>query len=325
MSATPTCIASLNHRAVTLGQFRAEVLKGLRAPAKELPCKFFYDEAGSALFERITELDEYYLTRTELAIMRQHAREMADLLGPRCLLIEYGSGSSNKTRLLLDALPEPAGYVPIDVSEAYLHESARKLANDYPGLEVLPVSADFCKPLQLPVPHTIPARRVVYFPGSTIGNFTRPETIALLRHTAALCGPGGGLLLGADLRKDKRVIEVAYDDAQGVTAAFNRNLLVRINHELGSDFDPDRFDHRAVFNTRESRIEMYLVSTESQTVHVAGERFSFGVGEAIRTEISCKYGLDDLQDLAAASGFVLERTWMDEREYFSVSYLTVAG
>jgi dimethylhistidine N-methyltransferase len=323
MSATPTRAASLNTRAFTLGQFRAEVLKGLRARPKELPCKFFYDEAGSALFERITELDEYYLTRTEVAIMRRHALEMAALLGRRCLLIEYGSGSSAKTRLLLDALSDPAGYVPVDVSEAYLLDSARKLSGDYPHIEVLPVCADFCKPLQLPAPRKLAARRVVYFPGSTIGNFNRPETIALLRHTAALCGPGGGLLLGADLRKDERVLEAAYNDAQGVTAAFNRNLLERINQELRGDFDPGRFSHHAVFNARESRIEMYLVSTEAQTAHVAGERFFFAPGEPIRTEISCKYGLDDLQDLAGASGFVIERTWLDERQYFSVNYLTI--
>jgi dimethylhistidine N-methyltransferase len=307
----------------TLAQFRSEVLRGLRAPVKELPCKYFYDEAGSALFERITLLDEYYLTRTETAIMRQYAGQMAGLLGRRCLLIEYGSGSSAKTRLLLDNLPDPAGYVPIDLSSAFLHESAQKLSQEYSRLEILPVAADFCQPLQLPLPRKLAARRVVYFPGSTIGNFGPAQAIALLRRTAALCGPGGGLLLGADLRKDERVLEAAYDDAQGVTAAFNRNLLVRINRELGGDFDPRQFAHRAFFNRLESRIEMHLVSERHQGAHVDNEKFFFSAGEPIRTEFSYKYGPGDLHDLAGTAGFTVETTWMDERRYFSVSYITI--
>jgi dimethylhistidine N-methyltransferase len=307
----------------SLAEFRADVLRGLSAPAKELPCKYFYDEAGSALFERITGLEEYYPTRTELAIMRRHAAEMAGLLGPRCLLVEYGSGSSTKTRLLLNQILDPAGYVPIDVSGEYLLRSARSIADAYPGLEVLPLCADFTRPVALPEPRLRPARRVVYFPGSTIGNFTPDESVVLLRQTAALCGRGGGLLLGADLRKDRRVLEDAYNDRLGVTAAFNLNLLARINRELGADFAPDQFDHRAFYNAAEGRVEMHLVSRRDQCVRVAGAEFAFAAGESVRTEYSYKYRLRDLHDLAAAGGFEVERFWTDEREYFSVHYLTV--
>jgi dimethylhistidine N-methyltransferase len=315
-----------HHPAVSppsVAEFRADVLRGLGAPAKELPCKYFYDEAGSALFERITGLEEYYPTRTELAIMRRHVAEMAGLLGPRCLLVEYGSGSSTKTRLLLDRLLDPAGYLPIDVSGEYLLRSARSIADAYPGLEVLPLCADFTRPVVLPEPRLRPARRVVYFPGSTIGNFTPEESVALFRQTAALCGRGGGLLLGADLRKDRRVLEDAYNDRLGVTAAFNLNLLARINRELGADFAPDQFRHHALYNAAEGRIEMHLVSRRAQRVRVAGAEFTFAAGESVRTEYSYKYRLRDLHDLAAASGFEVERFWTDEREYFSVHYLTV--
>jgi dimethylhistidine N-methyltransferase len=256
--------------------------------------------------------------------MRRYAAEMAGLLGPRCLLIEYGSGSSTKTRLLLDRLIEPAGYVPIDVSGGHLLQSARAIADDYPSLEVLPLCADFTGPVEPPAPRRQPARRVVYFPGSTIGNFTPEESVALFRRTAALCGRGGGLLLGADLRKDRRVLEAAYNDRLGVTAAFNLNLLARINRELGGDFDLAQFRHEAVYNAAEGRVEIYLVSRREQRVRVAGAELAFASGEAIRTEYSYKYRLRDLRDRAATAGFEVERFWSDEREYFSVHYLTVA-
>jgi L-histidine N-alpha-methyltransferase len=308
----------------TLAEFRADVLRGLGAAAKELPCKYFYDEAGSALFERITELEEYYPTRTELTIMRRNVAEMAGLLSPRCLLVEYGSGSSTKTRLLLDRLLDPSGYVPIDVSGEHLLRSARAIADDYPALEVLPLCADFTRPVELPVPRLRPARRVIYFPGSTIGNFTHEESAVLLRQTATLCGRGGGLLLGADLRKDRRVLEDAYNDRLGVTAAFNLNLLARINRELGADFALDQFRHRAFYNAADGRIEMHLVSCRDQRVRVGDAEFAITAGESIRTEYSYKYQLRDLHDLATAAGFEVERFWTDEREYFSVHYLTVA-
>jgi L-histidine N-alpha-methyltransferase len=318
-----TTKACLDIRNPQLARFRADVLRGLRAAVKTLPCKYFYDEAGSELFEQITELEEYYPTRTELAIMHEHAAEMAELLGKGCLLIEYGSGSSTKTRLLLDHLTEAAAYVPIDVSGQHLHRAVQGLAADYPGVEMLPVCGDFTRPLRLPAASAPPSRRVVYFPGSTIGNFLQDEAVALLRTTALLCGAGGGLLLGADLRKDRLVIEAAYNDQRGVTARFNRNLLVRINRELGADFDVEQFAHRAFYHAAASRIEMHLVSRCDQCVHVGGETFFFRRGESICTEYSHKYSLASLRLLAETSGWELRRTWLDHRHYFSVNYLTV--
>jgi dimethylhistidine N-methyltransferase len=306
----------------TVHRFRADVLRGLAAPAKHLPCKYFYDEAGSALFEQITALEEYYPTRTELAIMRRHAAEMGELLGPRCLVIEYGSGSSSKTRLLLDHLPDAAGYVPVDISREHLLHSARALAADYPALEVLPLHADFTRQLTVPSPCLPVSKRVVYFPGSTIGNLKPAQAAAFLRRTAKVFGPGGGLLLGVDLQKPLPVLEAAYNDRRGVTAAFNRNLLVRINRELGADFDVGQFAHHAFYNVTAGRIEMHLVSQRVQRVRVGGVEFSFTQGESIHTENSYKYTLRRLRRLAAAAGLVVAAVWMDESRYFSVSYLT---
>src|SRR5438067_2196062 len=284
----------------TTDQFLADVLAGLSRSQKRLPAKYFYDAAGSRLFDRITELPEYYPTRTELGILRGHAAAMAARCGPRCLLVELGAGSLTKVRLLLDRLNRPAGYVPVDVSGDHLRSAAAALADDYPDLDVRPVVADFTGPFALPgVPA---ARRVVFFPGSTIGNFDPPEADALLRRVAGLVGPGGGLLLGVDLRKPVDVLERAYNDAAGVTAAFNRNLLVRINRELGADFDPAAFRHRAFFNGERSRIEMHLVSAARQRVRVGGAAFDFHVGESIHTENSYKYDVAGFAGRAAASG-----------------------
>jgi dimethylhistidine N-methyltransferase len=311
------------------GQFRADVLRGLRAPAPYLPSKYFYDNIGSELFEEITALEEYYLTRTELGIMRAHAGAMARLFGCRCLLIEYGSGASAKTRLLLDQTRSSemnlAAYVPIDMSGSALFGAAAALAQEYPGVEVLPVCADFTRPVELPAPRLKPARNVVYFPGSTLGNFTPEEATALLRRTHSLCGPGGGLLLGADLQKDVRLLEAAYNDRKGVTAAFNLNLLARINRELGGDFNLDRFEHRAFYDAAHGRIEMHLVSRCTQCVHVGDERFWFAAGASIRTEYSYKYTEAGLAALAASSGFTLKRCWTDSDKHFSVCYFTVSG
>jgi dimethylhistidine N-methyltransferase len=304
-------------------RFRQDVLRGLRLPDKALPCKYFYDEAGSALFERICGLEEYYLTRTELAIMRAHAPEMAALVGPRCLLVEYGSGSSTKTRLLLDQLPDPAGYVPIDISGEHLAAAAQALAASYPGVEVLPLSADFTRPFDVPTPAKVPARRVVYFPGSTVGNFTPDEAVGLLRQTARRCGRRGGLLLGTDFKKDPHVLLAAYNDAAGVTAAFNLNLLTRINCELGADFPTHQFWHYAFYNPRQGRIEMHLVSRQDLRVRVAGQEVAFAEGESIRTEYSYKYTPANLRELADAAGFEVRHFWTDERRYFGVFYLTV--
>lgn len=311
---------TLEHAPETL-DFRRQVLRGLRRSPKELPCKFFYDERGSRLFDAICDLDEYYPTRTELAIMRRHAADMANRVGPDCLLIEYGSGSSVKTRLLLDRLRRPAAYVPVDISREHLLRAASALAASYLGLEVLPVCADFTAPFSLPRPARSAARRVAYFPGSTIGNFRPAAAVALLRQMAAQVGPGGGLLIGYDLRKSRAVLEPAYDDRLGVTRAFNLNLLARINRELGGDFDLDHFRHRAFYNGRRGRVEMHLISDRKQVVRVGGEEFHFAEGESMRTECSYKYTAGGFGRLAAQAGFSGVAAWMDEKRWFCVQYL----
>jgi dimethylhistidine N-methyltransferase len=300
--------------------FLKDVLDGLSLPKKRLSSKYFYDSVGSRLFDEITELDEYYLTRTELAIMREHAGAMAARCGSGCLLIELGAGSLVKARLLLDHLDRPAGFVPVDVSGEHLRSAAAELAIDYPELDVRPVVADFMRPFELPPIRT--ERRVVYFPGSTIGNFDPPDADALLRRIARLVGPGGGLLLGVDLRKDPAILEPAYNDARGTTGAFNRNLLARINRELGGDFDLARFRHLSFFNIERSRIEMHLVSAADQQVRIGDRSFTFRTGESIRTENSYKYDVAELVQRAAACGLRADETWTDENRYFAVLYLT---
>ena len=318
---SPTDGVQVLDYAPKLGSFRDEVVAGLRKPRKELPSKFFYDEEGSRLFEAITELAEYYPTRTELGIMRAHAGEMAALLGPDALLVEYGSGSSLKTRILLDHLRRPAAYVPLDISGAHLAQSAAALAAAYPHLEVLPVCADYTASFALPAPTRPAARTVVYFPGSTIGNFDPGPARRFMEHVAGVAGPGGGLLIGVDLRKDPVVLHAAYNDARGVTAAFNLHLLARVNRELGSDFELAAFRHYAFYNPTERRIEMHLVSLREQQARVGGEEFAFSVGESIWTESSYKYSLDDFARLASATGWAVERVWTDAGALFSVHYL----
>jgi dimethylhistidine N-methyltransferase len=301
--------------------FRTDVLAGLGRPQKQLAAKYFYDEVGSQLFDRITDLDEYYPTRTERAILERHAAEMAACCGPEVLLIEPGAGSLVKVRHLLDHLERPAGFVPVDVSGEHLRRAAGDLAEDYPGLTIRPVAADFTRPYSVPALRA--RRRVVFFPGSTLGNFEPPEADALLRQMAKLVGPGGGILLGIDLQKDVHVLEAAYDDAEGVTAEFNRNLLARINRELDGDFSLDAFTHRALFNAAHSRIEMHLVSRKEQRVHVAGHTFRFRAGETIHTENSYKYNLAELRQRAPSWGMRVEQTWTDPRAYFALLYLSV--
>ena len=302
-------------------QFRADVLHGLGTVPKSIPCKYFYDEHGSRLFDRITQLKEYYLTRTELAIMRRHAPEMAALLGPECIMIEYGSGSSLKTRLLLEQLNAPAAYMPVDISGEHLRRSVAALVDRFPEISLVPVCADFTRPRELPLNGGLPRRRVVYFPGSTIGNFTPDAAVRLLRNTASVCGPDGGMLLGVDLKKNPAVIEAAYNDKKGVTAAFNRNLLVRINRELDGNFSVDRFWHHAFYHPQEGRIEMHLVSSCEQRVLVGGEPIEFADGESILTEYSYKYSLKELDDLSARAGFRVKQRWLDEQRFFCVLYL----
>ena len=303
--------------------FRSQVLGGLRQSRKQLPCKFFYDRRGSQLFDQICQLPEYYLTRAELAILQAHVGEMAEAAGGHCLLVEYGSGSSLKTRLLLEHLRDPAGYVPLDISREHLLDAATRLSAMFPRLTILPVCADYTRPFELPQCDGA-ARNVVYFPGSTIGNFDPHEARVFLRAAAERCGAGGGLLIGVDLKKDPAVLHAAYNDAAGVTAAFNLNLLARINRELDGTFDLARFAHYAFYNPRVGRIEMHLVSRSDQTVSVAGHQFPFREGETVFTESSYKYTLPEFQSLARQSGWIVQKVWTDERRTFSVQYLSVA-
>jgi dimethylhistidine N-methyltransferase len=303
-------------------EFLRDVFDGLARAPKVLSCKYFYDARGSELFERICELDEYYPTRCEAEILRHHGTEMAELFGPRCVLIEYGSGSSRKTRLLLDRLDDPAAYVPVDISAEHLLHSARALALRYPGLAIRPVAADFTRSFSLP-PLPSATRRVVFFSGSTIGNFQPAEAVGLLARIARLVGGGGGLLIGVDLRKDRATLERAYDDREGVTAAFNLNLLVRINRELSGNFAIDRFQHRAIYDEALGRIEMHLVSLDEQRARIADRTFKFARAETICTEYSYKYSLGDFRSLAARSGFSVDRVWTDAASLYSVQYLSV--
>ncbi len=301
--------------------FRDDVVHGLAQPRKALAPKYFYDARGSELFEAICDLPEYYPTRTELAMMQADARDMARRLGPDCLLIEYGAGSGRKTRVLIEALV-PAAYVAIDISRTALQQCATTLAAAYPAVKVAAVCADYSRPLDLPgIAGITPRRRVIYFPGSTIGNFTRPDALAFLRHAHALAGTGGAMLVGVDLKKDPARLHAAYNDAQGVTAAFNLNLLARINRELEGNFDLAAFEHHAFYDAAEGRIEMHLRSLREQTVRVAGRIFHFGAGETMHTENSCKYSVEELQQLARAAGFTPTHCWTDAEQLFSVHYL----
>jgi dimethylhistidine N-methyltransferase len=300
-----------------------EVLAGLTATPKTLPPKLLYDEVGARLFEDICEVDEYYVTRTELAIMSDHVGEMAACFGADCLLIEYGSGASVKVRQLLEHLDKPAGYVPVEIAKEQLVETANAISRDFPELTVTPVCADFTETVSLPEGVPPAARRVVYFPGSTIGNFHPQAACAFLKKIARVCGKGGGLLIGVDLLKPTDVLLPAYNDAAGVTAAFNLNLLHRLNRELDADFDVDAFAHKAVFNEDKRRIEMHLVSSKAQSVRLNGQTISFRAGETIHTECSYKYTLDTFRSLAAEAGWDVQKTWLDANRYFSIQYLTV--
>ena len=304
--------------------FLEDVLAGLRERPRSVPCKYLYDARGSQLFDRICELDEYYLTRTETRILRENAARIAAELGPGCLLIEYGSGSSHKTTILLDATDAWAGYVPIDISRGQLARSAERLRRRYPGLEVLPVCADYLDDHEIPTPKADSARRIVFFPGSSIGNFERPEAEAFLRHMGSEADRDGGILIGVDLHKDTATIEAAYDDAQGVSAAFALNLLERMNRELGADFELERFGYDAFYDEAKHRVVMSIQSLQEQTVRLAGCQIELAEGERIRTEYAYKYTLDDFAELAGASGLRVEQTWTDPRELFSVQLLALA-
>ena len=314
---------ALGVAAVGLAADREKILSGLKAPQKRLSPKYFYDKRGSELFDRICELPEYYPTRTELALLGDHVDEVAALVGERATVIELGAGSNVKARLLLNGLRRPAAYLPVDISPEYLFEQVRSLRGDFPGVHMQPVFADFTRPFKLPKRPAAPGRNLVFFPGSTIGNLSRQRALELLETTVVTAEPGGALLVGVDLPKDPAILHSAYNDAEGVTAEFNLNLLARLNRELDAEFDLGRFEHEAVYDDEEQRIEMRLVSTMRQRVSVAGERIEFAPREYIVTEHSHKYAPEDFRALARRAGFAPERTWIDADELFSVHYLTV--
>lgn len=303
-------------------EFAEAVLNGLAHERRSIPSRFLYDEIGSALFEDITKLDEYYPTRTEIALLQAHGTEIAECVGPVETLVEFGSGSSRKTRLLIEALNGLTIYVPIDVSETFLAEAAQRLEADFESLTVSPVVGDFTKTRDLN--GIQPHRPLGFFSGSTIGNLTHQEAHAFLENAAQLLGEGSTFLIGVDLEKSLDVLIPAYDDAGGVTAAFSLNLLARVNRDLSGDFDTDRFAHRAFYNARERRIEIYLESLADQIVHVLGQRFDFAEGERIHTENSHKYTVERFQDLAARAGWTPAQVWTDEAALFSLHLLQLS-
>lgn len=304
--------------------FRAALLRGLARPEKAIPCRFLYDARGSALFEAICRQPEYYPTRTELAILRRHAWDMAARIGPDAELIELGSGSGEKVGLLLDALARPVAYAPVDISREALLEAARRIARERPELAVHAVCADYGGDFDLPRFETA-SRRVAFFPGSTIGNFAPAQARAFLAGWARRLGPDGAMLVGVDLRKDAAILDAAYDDAAGVTAAFSLNLLARANRELGADFDLSGFRHRARYLREEGRVAIHLVSLAEQRVSVDGRQFDFALGERLHVEDSWKYAVDEFQDLAARAGYRPAAVWTDPARLFSVHLLEVAA
>lgn len=302
----------------------ADILHGLSARPRQLPSKYFYDARGSALFEQITRQPEYYPTRTELRLLQDCAAGIAEVVGPRLHVVELGSGSGRKTERLLHALTDPVAYTPIEISRAALLASIARLAEALPGIEMLPVCADFTRPVQLPTPQRQPARRLLFFPGSTLGNFAHADAVALLRAMRQTMGSEGLALIGIDLHKDPALIEAAYNDAAGVTAAFTLNLLARLNREIGSDFDLDAFQHRARYSVERLRIETDLVSTRAQTVQVAGQPFDFADGEAMTVEYSHKYTEASFAALVAEAGLRVSAQWNAAEPAFGLRLLQPA-
>ena len=310
-------------RAPPVPDMTAEVVRGLRAPRKSIPPKYFYDAAGSKLFDAITQLPEYYLTRTEIGILRDNRAAIGNCAAANCCMVEYGSGSSAKARILLDAC-RPLAYVPVDISKIHLAQSARAVCRDYPNLAVYPVCADYTRSFELPPPvASLP--RLGFFPGSSIGNFEPQAADDFLASLATGLGAGGCLVVGVDAKKERDVLTRAYNDAAGVTSSFNRNLLVHVNAATGADFDPLGFDHRAIYNAGAGRIEMYLDAKHDQLVRIDGEEVAFARGEALHTENSYKYTPDEFAAKAEGAGFRCLHVWQDERSYFMVVFLQVAG
>jgi dimethylhistidine N-methyltransferase len=298
----------------------AEIMAGLRQAEKMISPKYFYDERGSQLFDAITHLPEYYPTETEFSILHDNIDELADLVGKQASLIEYGSGSSRKTRILLEHLRELAVYVPVDISEDHLIISATALRSEFPGLEILPVVADFTKPFGLPNPAVMPLRNIVYFPGSTIGNFARDDAQDLLGFMHEEAGENGAMLIGVDLQKDPEIIELAYNDSAGETAEFNLNMLTHLNREFGFDFDVDAYSHSARYDRAQGRMVIELISDRDQVVTNGNETVDVADGEAILTEYSHKYTLEGFAAMANAAGFEVQKVWTDADQLFSVQY-----
>ncbi len=301
--------------------FAAEVLNGLSRQPRSIPCRFLYDARGSELFERITELEEYYPTRTEIGLLERHAGDIAAMAGEDAAIVEFGSGSSRKTEILIAALRELAAYVAIDISAAALAEAATRLRERFPGLEVITVTGDFNEAITLPA-KLAGTRKLGFFPGSTIGNLGKDEAVGFLRTAQELLGENGALLIGVDLKKDASILVPAYDDSEGVTAAFNLNLLTRINRELDGTFDLAQFAHEAVYNPDAGRMEIYITSQADQEVSVLGRRFVFAEGERIHTENSHKYAVADITAMAEAAGWTHARAWVDDDNLFSLNMLT---
>jgi len=298
-----------------------EVLEGLNKSPRTLSPKFFYDEKGSRLFDEICKTEEYYPTVTETNIIRDNINEIVSYIGNGCMLVEPGSGNSRKVRELLDAV-QPHAYMPMDISRVYLRKEADKLAREFPWLEVHAVCADFTSNVELPYKPKGP-HRVAFFPGSSIGNFHPKEAIEFLSNIANMVGKGGGLLVGVDLKKDNAILNAAYNDKQGYTEAFNKNLLTRINQDINANFDTDLFNHLAYYNEKRGRVEMHLVSQADHSVVVEGKAFEFAEGESIHTENSYKYSINEFQDLASCAGFNAIKVWTDENELFSLHYFDV--
>jgi L-histidine Nalpha-methyltransferase len=302
--------------------FRECVLAGLSQRQKSIPCRFLYDERGSTLFEAICETPEYYPTRTETGILAACAQEIAALMGPHCQLVEFGSGSSRKVRLLLSAFEQPSSYVVIDISREALQQAADDVAALFPNIDVRAVCADYMAPLDLAdIPEPKQGRRLGFFPGSTIGNLDRLTAVEFLKRCRRVVGADGAMLVGVDLKKDARLLHAAYNDAAGITASFTLNLLTRINRELDGDFDLAKFMHDASYNPVEGKVEIFIRSLAEQVVTIAGERFRFRRGEGIHTEDSCKYSVPEFQSLAARAGFAPSRVWTDAAQLFSIHLL----
>lgn len=324
MSTVSDALEALTDLQPDRARITADILHGLSATPRQLPSKYFYDARGSALFEQITHQPEYYPTRTELQLLQDCAAAIAKVVGPRLHVVELGSGSGRKTELLLHALADPVAYTPIEISRAALLASIARLAQALPDIEMLPVCADFTHPVQVPEPQREPARRLVFFPGSTLGNFDHADAVALLQAMRQTMGRDGMALIGIDLHKDPALIEAAYNDAAGVTAEFTLNLLRRLNREIGSDFDLDGFQHRARYSVARLRIETELVSTRAQRVHVAGHPFDFAEGEAMTVEYSHKYTDVSFASLVAEAGLRVTAQWNAAAPAFGLRLLQPA-